>query len=198
MAVATFKQECAARIQAAIPQINQRPITIWASDESRFGLHTVRRRRITARGTKPIGIHQHEFKNFWIYGAVAPATGASHFLELPTLNGAMFQRFLDDFAQTHPDTLHVLLVDNAKSHKAKDLRLPENVVLVFQPPYSPEVNPCERVWEAFKAELAWQCFPDVDGLRQYLVSVLAQFDPSQLQSLTHYPYLIKAIDTVCA
>src|SRR3712207_8535688 len=50
---------------------------------------------------------------------------------------------------------NVLLLDNARSHTAKRLRVPENVILLFQPPYAPEVNPVERVWEDLKQDLAW-------------------------------------------
>ncbi|GIV96269.1 MAG: hypothetical protein KatS3mg057_0926 [Herpetosiphonaceae bacterium] len=95
------------------------------------------------------------------------------------------------------DTLNVLLLDNAKSHKAQDLRLPENVVLVFQPPYSPEVNPCERVWQAFKTDVAWHYFADLEALRTFMVAVVAGFDEPALQSLTHYPYLMEAINVLC-
>ncbi len=197
-AVAAFKTACADRLKSLIPAENTRPIRLWAEDESRFGLHTVRRRRITACGTKPVCAHQHDFKNFWIYGAVSPHTGASHFMEFPTLDGTTFQQFLDDFARNHPDTLNVLLLDNAKSHQRKDLRIPENVVLFFQPPYAPEVNPCERVWQAFKTEIAWHCFADLEQLRQYLVAVLARYNEPMLHSLTSYPYLMDVINAVCA
>ncbi len=61
------------------------PVAIWAMDESRLGLQTVRRRRLTARGTKPVGTCQHRFDNFYLYGAIAPSSGAGYFLGLPKL-----------------------------------------------------------------------------------------------------------------
>jgi len=82
-------------------------------------------------------------------------------------------------------------------HQRKDLRIPENVVLFFQPPYAPEVNPCERVWQAFKTEIAWYCFADLEQLRQYLVAVLARYNEPMLHSLTSYPYLMDVINAVC-
>ena len=103
-------------------------------DESRVGLHTVRRRRLTARGTKPIGRHQHRFENFYVYGAVAPKDGDGYFLGLPKLSADVFQVFLDEFATARPDTFNVLLVDNSRCHTAKKLVVPANVVLLFQPP----------------------------------------------------------------
>ena len=72
------------------------------------------------------------------------------------------------------------------------------VVLFFQPPYAPEVNPSERVWQAFKTEIAWHCFADLEQLRQYLVAVLARYNEPMLHSLTSYPYLMDVINAVCA
>lgn len=188
-----FQTDFAEQVRAAIPADNQQPIRVWASDESRFGLHTIRRRRITARGSKPIGVYQHRFENTWVFGAVEPATGASHFMEFPRLDAAMVQQFLDDFARTNPEHLHVILMDNARSHTAKTLVVPANVVLIFQPPYSPEVNPCERVWQAIKAAIAWEPFATLDALRQRLITVFQAYTTTMLQSLTGYPYFVAAV-----
>jgi len=57
-----------------------------ARTKSRFGLLTVRRRRLTARGVQPSGPAQQVFEWFYVYGAVAPTTGERFFLELPYLN----------------------------------------------------------------------------------------------------------------
>ena len=64
---------------------------VFSQDESRLGLLTVRRRRLTACGVQPIGAVQHVFEWFYVYGAVAPTTGEHFFLELPYLNAEMFQ-----------------------------------------------------------------------------------------------------------
>ena len=184
------------QLRDAIPAANQQPVRVWASDESRFGLHTVHRQRITARGVKPIGVHQHEFKNTWVFGAVEPLSGASHFMEFPTLTTPMVQRFLDDFAQAYPKSLNLILMDNASTHRAKALVIPSNVVLVFQPPYSPEVNPCERVWQSLKTAIAWEPFADLDALRQRLVDVFQSYTAAMLQSLTGYPYFVAAVNAL--
>jgi hypothetical protein len=61
-------------------QKNERPMRYFVQDESRFGLHTLVGRILTACGMKPIGKWQWLFKAFWLYGAVEPATGESFFL----------------------------------------------------------------------------------------------------------------------
>lgn len=165
-------------------------------DESRLGLQTIRRRRLTARGIKPVGPCQPAFKNCYLYGAVAPRSGDGYFLGLPTLTADHFQVFLDAFARARPDTLNVLLVDNSRCHTAHDLQIPQNVILLFQPPYAPELNPAERVWEALKDELAWQCFPDLPALQARVVELVQEWDAAMLRSLTAYPFIMDAINAL--
>jgi transposase len=169
------------------------PVRVFSQDESRFGLLTVRRRRLTARGVQPVGRVQHVFEWFYVYGAVEPTTGDHFFLELPYLNADMFQLFLDAFAQAFPDSLNILLLDNSGTHKALELTLPENIRLVFLPPYCPELNPIERVWRDLKDALAWQQFPNLDAQQDYLSNLLQGYAPHTIQSLTGYPYLVDAI-----
>ncbi len=129
-----FRETFAERLQAHLPPERARPVEVWAYDESCLGLHTVRRRRITARGTKPVGCLQQRFVNCYLYGAIAPASGDGFFLGLPTFNADLFQVFLDKFAQARPHTLNVLLLDNSRCHTAQEVRIPEHIVLLFQEP----------------------------------------------------------------
>jgi transposase len=49
-------------------------------------------------------------------------------------------------------------VDNGAFHKALDLRISENVILLFQLAYYPELNPIERLWQHLKKDLHWELF----------------------------------------
>jgi transposase len=168
-------------------------VRVFSQDESRFGLLTVRRRRLTARGVQPIGSVQHVFEWFYVYGAVEPTTGDRFFLELPYLNAEMFQLFVDAFAQAFPDSLNLLLLDNSGAHTAHKLTIPENVRLVYLPPYCPELNPIERLWRDLKDALAWLQFPTLDGQQDYLATLLRAYEAATLQALTGYTYLVEAI-----
>jgi hypothetical protein len=176
-----------------IPSTNTRPVRVFSQDESRFGLLTVRRRRLTARGVQPIGAVQQVFEWFYVYGAVEPTTGHHFFLELPYLNAEMFQLFVDAFAQAFPESLNLLLLDNSGAHTAQHLILPENVRLVFLPPYCPELNPIERVWRDLKDALAWLQFPTLEAQQNYLAALLRAYEAATLQTLTSYTYLVEAI-----
>jgi hypothetical protein len=194
---ATVAEQVAALHRAQLPQ-PALPLHLWAADESRFGLQTVQRRRLTLRGVKPIGRYQHEFANFYVYGAVAPRTGDGYFAAHAAFNAATFEDFVTALGAAHPATFNVLLVDNARVHHAKDLRLPANVALLFQPPYAPELNPTERVWLALKDTLAWRPFDKLSALQEALAVSLEALDAPSLQSLTTYPYLIPALHAQAA
>lgn len=113
----------------------------WLSDETRIGLKTIERKRITACGVKPIGKVQWNFKAYYLYGAVSPESGESFWLEFSHLDSVCFQIFLDKLAAHYPDVLNIVQVDNGKFHHSSTLKIPDNVLLIFQPPYSPELNP---------------------------------------------------------
>lgn len=165
-------------------------------DESRLGLQTVRRRRITARGIQPVGTYQHAYSNFYLYGTIAPRTGDAYFLGMPTLSAAHFQLFLDRFAAARSQTLNILLVDNSRTHMAGNLCIPPNIKLLFQPPYAPELNPAERVWRALKDALAWQCFTDLAALQARVVTIVEAWASELLHSLTAYSYILDAMNAL--
>jgi transposase len=171
---------------------------VFSQDESRFGLLTIRRRRLTARGVQPVGPVQHIFEAFYVYGAVAPTTGERFFLELPYLNADTFQLFVDAFAQAFPDSLNILLLANSGAHTAQRLRWPAHVRYVWLPPYCPELNPIERLWRDLKDDLAWEQFPDLAAQQAYVGDLLQAYDAPTLRSLTGYAYLLEAIHALCS
>lgn len=174
----------------------QREIRYFAQDESRFGLKTLIGRLITASGVKPIGQWQWLFKAFWLYGAVEPATGEAFFLQFSHVDTLCYQRFLDEFSKAYPDSLNILQVDNGRFHKGKDLIVPENVILLFQPPYSPELNPIERLWEFLKADLKWASFKTLDQLQTKIDQLLAQLTPEIIASVTGYAFILDALSAL--
>jgi transposase len=197
-AIETFKAEVVERISAAIPPDNAKPLKVWTQDENRWGLMTILRRRITLEGVKPIIKTQHQYANCWLYGAVAPESGERFFLLLPRLDATNMQIFLDLFAEAHPDTFNVMLMDQSGAHTAKCLRIPDNIALVFFAPACPELNPTERVWEDLRSKLAGQCFAHLDCLEDEICAHLDAYTDPVVQSLAGYPYLREAIHAVCS
>ena len=140
-----------------------------------------------------MGLIQWQFEAFYLYGAVEPLTGESFFLEFSYLNNVCFQAFLNEFSKTYPDTLNILQLDNASPHLAKNLILPENVILLFQPAYSPDVNPIERVWQSIKDKLSWLMTETLDELRIEMDAVLNSLTAEGIASLTGYDFILSAL-----
>jgi hypothetical protein len=169
---------------------------VFSQDETRLGLMTILRRVITLAGIKPIFKHQYNFKNFYLYGAVEPETGEDFYLEMPYLNGTCFQIFLDEFSKHFSDSFNCLLVDNGRFHVAKELVIPGNVCLIFQPPYSPELNPIERLWQYIKEQIALENFETLDELLNRVEEIILTLDKETVKSLTSYDYFITAVQNV--
>jgi transposase len=110
-------------------------------------------RALTAKGVKPICTHQNIFKSTYIFGAFSPYDGDSLVMEMPNCNGENFQIFLDELSKNKPEEFKVMILDNGAFHKGKALKIPNNIVLVFLPPYSPELNPAELVWLNMKRKM---------------------------------------------
>jgi hypothetical protein len=171
------------------------PVKVFAQDETRLGLQPIIRRRITAYGVQPVATVWQRFDNFYLFGAVEPTTGDGFFLELPLLNSAMFQLWLDDFAQTFAASFNILVLDNGAFHTAKALRWPPNVATVPFPPYSPELNPMERLWRDLKDQLAHSVAKTLDALSDTVCGVIQRYSQAALQSLTGFAYFVQAVHT---
>ena len=115
--MAALPATCHERVQHSIPPDNTLPLRVFSQDDSRFGLLTVRRRRLTAQGVQPVGLVQHTVAWCYVDGAVAPATGERFCLELPDLNAATFHIFVDALAHAFPDSFN-RLGEQRRPHRA--------------------------------------------------------------------------------
>lgn len=165
----------------------------FAQDESRFGLKTTVGRLITSLGVKPLGSWQWQFKAFWIYGAVEPMTGEQFFLQFTHVDSDCYQMFLNEFSQAYPDSLNILQVDNGAFHKAKDLVVPDNIILLFQPPYCPELNPIERLWQHLKKDLRWALFNNLTQLQTKVDKLIADLTVETVTSITGFSFITDAL-----
>ena len=136
---------------------------------------------------------QWQFEAFYLYGAVEPLTGESFFLEFSQLDSMCFQAFLNEFSKVYTDSLNILQLDNGSPHLAKHLVVPENVILLFQPAHSPDVNPIERLWQSLKEKLSWLTVATLDELRREMDAVLNSLTMESIASLTGYDFILSAL-----
>jgi len=135
--------------------------------------------------------YQHKFENTYLYGAFSPINGDSFLLELPYCETNCFQLFLDELSKYNPKELKVVVLDNGSFHKSKKLIVPENIILIFLPAYSPELNPAEQIWEVIKKEFVGKSFHNIQNLSMYLTKMVRKLiNKPAVKSICSYNYLL--------
>lgn len=162
-------------------------INLYFQDESRFGLMTQLGRKITAKGVKPIARYKHAFKNTYLYGSFSPLTGDSFVYEIEGTTSEIFYEYISELSAYKPREYKILLIDNAGFHSLKGRELPENIGLLRIPPYSPELNPAERVWGYIKSHFKGVFFEKLEDVKQWLHHfILNELPAHRVKSLTAY------------
>jgi transposase len=153
-------------IRQAYPQAS---VELWSTDEHRIGLKPILRRVWALKGSVVKAVVAQRYEWMYVYACVHPESGRTSWLLLPTVNVEVFSQALAIFAQEAgigPDKRMVLLLDRAGWHTSPKLLVPEGMHLVFLPPYSPEVQPAERLWPLSNEPLANRLFTSLDELEQ--------------------------------
>ena len=119
-------------------------------DEARFGRMNRIRPCWAPVGTRPEVAAQLIREYIYLYGAVSPKDGTCVYLIMPTSNTACFQAFLDVLARRFARQDVLLVLDGAPNHRCGDLAVPSNITLLYLPPYSPELNPKENIWDEIR------------------------------------------------
>jgi transposase len=86
----------------------------------------------------------------YVFGAVSPHDGRHDSLVLPYADTEAMSLFLEEVSRRYPCEYILMFMDQAGWHKAKSLRIPTNMELAFLPPYSPELNPQEQIWDELR------------------------------------------------
>lgn len=93
------------------------------------------------------------FKNFYVYSAVSSVDGSNFSLIMPNVDTECMSVFLSELSKAFPSENIILVLDGAGWHKSSTLMVPENIMLIHLPAYSPELNPTERLWAYMKYHL---------------------------------------------
>lgn len=144
---------------------------------------------MTAKGVKPVCTVQQVFKSTYLFGAFSPITGDSFLLELPNCCAQTFQIFLDELSLQNPDELKLMVLDNGAFHKAHALVIPDNILLIFLPAYSPELNPAEKMWQKFKRDFTNKFFNSLDELSLFIMESVSTLNSNLVKSTCSYSYI---------
>ena len=108
---------------------------------------------------------------------------------MPHCNTETFQIFLNEFSQKSPDEFKVLLLDNGAFHKAKRLVVPDNIGLLFIPPYAPELNPAEKIWWKMKRNFSGKLYKTLDMVSEFIKCRVLELKTTQVKSTCSYDYI---------
>jgi transposase len=145
---------------------------------------------------RPPGLTDKRFQSLYLFAACRPGSDQAFALALPDANTQAMSLFLAAFAEQLEPGIHaVLVLDQAGWHGAKRLEVPKNVTLLHLPPYSPELNPVERVWlylrERFLSHRVLKDHQAILDAACHAWNTLAT-ETGRLKSLTAYPYLLQS------
>lgn len=163
-----------------------RRVRVWVADECRYGLHSFTRRCWGLRGVRVVKRVQQKYQWGYVYGALEVVEGASQFRFMPSVSLDFSGDFLAQIAASDPEAEHVVIQDQAGfHHRPGDARLPAHLHLLPLPPYSPELNPAEKVWDVIKDSIANRVFGTLDSIERSLTAALRPFweDPRRVLDL---------------
>lgn len=167
-------------------------------DEARFGRISDVRRCWAPYPMRPLcqAMLTHEYT--YAYGAVDICTGQLDSLILPHVNTECMQVFLDEVSQRYPNEQIVMVIDGAGWHRSAALKAPRNIYLLRLPPYAPELNPIEHVWDELREKFFHnRVFESSDALEEQLMMALRalEHDCETVRSIVSWDWLMQALIT---
>jgi hypothetical protein len=162
-------------------------------DEARFGRINDPRRCWAPLGLRPEVPAQIVREYTCLFGAVSPQDGVLDTLILPEVHAEAMSLFLAEVAQRHQRDYILMVLDGAGWHRAHDLVVPDHMRLVFLPPYSPELNPAEHVWEEIREK--WfpnLVFQSLEGVEDRLAEAALYLEshPDRVASITGFDWIV--------
>ena len=145
------------------------------------------------KGSRPRGVRQTQYGDFYVLKAVCVGSGAASGLISPTLNVAVVDLFLEQFARELPAGAHAVLVwDGAGFHTGSGLVVPSEVSLIQLVPYSPELNPVENLWHYLRSpHRSLRVYRDYEALEEAAMMAwqAACLAPGLVRSICAAPYV---------
>jgi hypothetical protein len=173
--------------------VKGRRVRVMFQDEARFG-RMVRIRRCWAPAlARPVVDNGYEREFTYVYGAVSPVEGQLDTMRCAKMDTAHMGQFLAQVSAAHAGEFLLMIVDGASSHVAKALVVPENLRLYRLPPYAPELNPQEHLWDELREkEFPNRVFADMTGVQRQLDAGLRRLaaDHARIKSICAWPWIV--------
>lgn len=174
----------------------EKPIRLMFQDEARFGRISDIRRSWCPKPYRPICQAMVTQEYTYAYAAVSVADGILDSLVLPHVNTECMQIFINEVAARHQDERILMIIDGAGWHNAESLEVPKNMRLMKLPPYSPELNPVEHIWDDLREKSFHnRVFNSIEALEDHLCESLKEMelDNQRIRSIVAWPWIINSL-----
>ena len=195
-----FKQDFASLLAEVVPATAAgKPLEIWFGDEARVGQKGTLTYVWARRGSRPPAVRDNHHDSAYIFGAVCPERCVGAAIIMPAVSSeAMAEHLKEISLQVAPGAHAVLLLDGAGWHQpGRRLPVPGNLSLLPLPPYSPELNPVENIWEFlrgnFLSHCVWDTYEAILKACRDAWNKLMQM-PERIASLTRRAWASPAIE----
>lgn len=173
-----------------------RQVRLMFQDEARFGRINDPRRCWAPQGCRPEVGMQIVREYTYAFGAVSPHDGTLDSLVLPVVSAEAMSLFLEEVARRHPEEFILMFLDGAGWHRAHNLVVPGNMRLEGLPPYSPQLNPVEHIWDEIREKwFANEVFNSLDAVEDRLVAALVALENDQelVASTTGFDWIVNCL-----
>ncbi len=162
-------------------------------DEARFGRISDPRNCWAPKGIRPEVPAQIIREYTYLYGAYSPKDGVSDHLILPYMDSVCMNLFLKEVSDQHKDEFILMIYDGAPCHSGGVLEMPENMMVETLPPYCPQINPSENMWEEIREKFFPNLvFDSMQAVEDKIIEacVFYQNNPQIVQSITGFNWII--------
>lgn len=162
-------------------------------DEARFGRINEPKRCWAQSWVRPIVGSQIVREYTYAFGAVCPFDGTSDFLILPSMDSSNMSIFLQEVSDRHKDEDILMFMDGAACHRSQLLGIPENIRIRIIPPYSPDLNPTENIWDEMREKFFKNTvFHSMTAVEKQLSEACSYFEntPEKVQSITWFGWIV--------
>jgi hypothetical protein len=169
---------------------------VFFEDEARFGRINNLSRCWVPQGKRATVKKQIIREHSYAFCAVCPVEGESYSLISPVCNTASMNELLQGLSTAYSDAEILVFADSAGWHKSKELHCPANIHLELLPPYSPELNPVEHLWDYIREQKNFNnhSFSSLEQMEDHLEQTLKNLHQEQekdyLQSLCTFEWMI--------
>lgn len=174
--------------------MKKKEFELFFGDEMRYGLISNFRRSWSKIGKRTIIDSQQSFENRYLFSAVSPLSGESfHLSSFDSFNTEATTVFLKELKKKHANKMVVLVWDNAPCHRPQIHRKIPGLIILFLPPYSPELNPAERFFEELRKATANTIFKSIDEQEKVIEERLITLtdDLKGMKKLLGYDWILK-------